>query len=55
MEQKEQVGIAEKMTLNEETVYAEYVKKDITDDFIFGKVMQKPENCIGLLECLTGN
>ena len=53
MKQMEQIENYE--TLNEEAVYAEYVKKDITDDFIFGKVMQKKENCIGLLECLTGN
>lgn len=38
-----------------EEVYAEYVTKDITDDFVFGKVMQKEANCIELLECLTGN
>lgn len=41
--------------LTEEEILAEYVKKDITDDFIFGKVMQKKDNCIDLLECLTGN
>lgn len=41
--------------LTEEEIRAEYLKKDISDDFIFGKVMQKEKNCIPLLERLTGN
>lgn len=32
-----------------------YESLTISDDFIFGKVMQEKENCIGMLERLTGN
>lgn len=53
MKQNEQVD--KHYVLSEEKILAEYLKKDITDDFIFGKVMQKESNCIELLECLTGN
>ena len=55
MKRNEHIDNYEQTMLNEEAIYAEYVKKDIKDDFMFGKVMQKKENCIGLLECLTGN
>ena len=52
---KEKKKIDKKHEMSVEEVYAEYVTKDITDDFVFGKVMQKEANCIELLECLTGN
>ena len=53
MKEKKKIDKKHEMTVEE--VYAEYVTKDITDDFVFGKVMQKEANCIELLECLTGN
>ena len=53
MKQKEQVNRIYMLT--EEEIRAEYEKKDITDDFIFGKVMENPVNSIPMLEFLTGN
>ena len=52
---KNERELDERREMSVEEVYAEYVKKDITDDFIFGKIMLKEANCIDLLECLTGN
>ena len=53
MKNERELDVSREMSVEE--VYAEYVKKDITDDFIFGKIMLKEANCIDLLECLTGN
>jgi len=36
-------------------IKAEYEKLSLTDNFIFGKIMQDERNCIDMLERLTGN
>lgn len=41
--------------LTQEELHIVYENLDITDDFMFGKVMQEEKNSIELLECLTGN
>ena len=37
------------------TIETDYEKLDLTNDFMFGKVMQDERNCIDMLERLTGN
>ncbi len=32
-----------------------YESLTIKNNFMFGKIMEDPENCVGMLECLTGN
>lgn len=39
MKEKKKIDKKHEMTVEE--VYAEYVTKDITDDFVFGKVTQR--------------
>ena len=41
--------------LTSQELELKYESLTISDDFIFGKVMQEKENCIGMLERLTGN
>jgi predicted transposase/invertase (TIGR01784 family) len=53
MEQKKQLNKIEPLT--QEELCVAYENLDITDDFMFGKVMQDERNTIELLERLTGN
>ncbi len=53
MEQKKQLNKIEPLT--QEELCTAYENLDITDDFMFGKVMQDERNSIELLERLTGN
>lgn len=53
MEQKKQLNKIEPLT--QEELCVAYENLDITDDFMFGKVMQDERNSIELLERLTGN
>ena len=36
-------------------IEAQYERLTLKDDFIFGKVMQEPCNCVEMLQRLTGN
>ena len=53
MEQKKRLNRIEPLT--QEELCTAYENLDITDDFMFGKVMQDERNSIELLERLTGN
>lgn len=52
-EQKKRLNKIEPLT--QEELRVAYENLDITDDFMFGKVMQKERNSVKLLERLTGN
>ncbi len=41
--------------LLKENIEARYEKLTLKDDFMFGKIMQNEQNCIDMLERLTGN